>query len=364
MTRLPRILFGVVFSLFLFFEGAADALVLNPSLGVGQGAVLGSITASYDYEGDPSGFPTMVAYFEYAPSGIVPDGADLRWFQVVTYNEPIQPEYLALGLKPATWRNKDVNYYGMPFTDSPKGGYDYQRPAGDDNEPFYWHTEAEWPEVHKKGSDFFIVDTPKRYTPGVTSFETYLTLHFRDEDPETIYLLEDASFSWQLSLVEQGPLLAIWAGAPKPLPNANTPENAAYLEEALANAGFANWRVEPSLTLESAESYEAVPKPPSPGEGATKGFPGFPAPGLTHVPDRWGSMWERTPQAPSSNVDWQGLSVSPGAQSPPGAVWERTFQAPPASVGWQGLNASPGAQSPPAFFWERAPQVPATGIGH
>jgi len=206
------------------------------------------------------------------------------------------------------------------------------------------------------------VDTPKRFTPGVTAFESYLVLHFREEEPKTIYLLEDASFSWRLLLVEQGPLLAIYARPPTPVPNANTPENAAYLETALANAGFADWTVEPALSFESGGSSETLLQPTSPVEDLTGGFPGFPTPGVTAPQDRWSTVWERAPQAPSSSVDWQSLSASPGAQNPPGVLWERIPQAPSSSVDWQSLSASPVAQNPLGAVWERTPQAPSSSV--
>ena len=306
MRRLSRIWFAVVFSLSIFIGSIAGALELKPSFGAGQSSVVGTLTTSYDYTGDPSGFPTMFARFEYADSKAVPEGWQLRWFQVVTQYDTINPVYQAAGVKPATWKNKDVTVYGMPFTDPPRGGYDYQQPAGDDSEPFYWHTQTEWPQAHKEGSYTLIVDTPKRYAPGMTAFETCLVLYRPLEEPKTIYLLEDGSFTWELRVVKQGSFLAIGVRSPRPVSNANTPAHAAYLEEALANAGFANWSVEPVPPRDFAGSPEAVPKDPSPVTGAVGGA-GFAMPGASRFQDLRSSLSARASQMPSFSIGQQGL---------------------------------------------------------
>jgi hypothetical protein len=240
----------IFFSFWFYPADIAIALVLQPTYDASQSKNIsvGELKTDYDYRGDDSGFPTMVSKFENADMGkSIDDGCQLRWFQVVTRYDPVTPNYIEAGVKPATYKNKGVTLYGMPFTDPPRGGYDYQQPAGDDSEPFYWNTLTEWPLVQEEGSYSLIVDTPKRYSPGITGFQTCLVLYCPDKGPKTIYLLENGCFSWELNVAKAaGSLLSISTQSPMAVPNVNSPTHIAFLQTGLDNAGFSDWNVEPT----------------------------------------------------------------------------------------------------------------------
>ncbi len=335
---------ALAFAVCIYSGGLFAALTLEPGCGASQSVAVGTLKATYDYEGDRSGFPTMVTQFDYAvpASEAVPEGCELRWFQVVTRYDPIQPEYLDKGVKSATWRGEDVASYGLPFTDPPRGGYDYQQPAGDDNEPFYWNTATEWPQANKPGNYSLIVDTPKRFAPGVTGFETCLVLYCPLQDPKTLYLLEDGCFTWELRLSKQSNLLAIGARSPRPVQNANTPGHAAYLQQALDNAGFADWKIEAVPPCDVGGSAAQISSGALPMTALMGGVSGLQIPAAGGFPAPAGSFPAiPTPaaggfQAPA--VDSPGLPApaAGGFQGQFGALAQRIAQMPAFGAGLPG----------------------------
>ena len=230
----------------------------------GEMVPLGALESSYNRLGDPEGFHTLRAYFILdTPLGIsLDDEYDYRWFQVLVEDDPPYA---------VTADNRQLTT--IPFVDPPPGGYQYQLPEGDDYDPFYWNTLTEWPFFHGEGVGTSITDRPARYTSGRTIFETCVVLYDPD-NPGECKLLDNSCFTWGMDITGFRSFVRGAFLNPEPVEDSNTPEHAAYLEEALENTGFADWNIvatcpacEGEEDVQAAEVADAIEIPEIPVGG-------------------------------------------------------------------------------------------------
>ena len=228
---------------------------------------LGTLRAAYEWYSNPLGVYTMVARFEdFTELGKEMDtdkGYDFRWFQVLTAMTPL-PENLK-------WAGGNVETF--PFVDNPKGGFEYLSHIEEyrnNDAPFYW-APSDWELSHVEGEYSWVYDSPNRLEE--TYFQTCLCLYDPSSGDKTIYLLDDGCFTWGMKITglkifgkagrleeidgNETNLLelpentqVIWTTGeytkPETVEDSNSYEQAAYLQEALQNAGFSDWRVLPT----------------------------------------------------------------------------------------------------------------------
>ena len=228
---------------------------------------LGTLRSAYEWYSNPLGVYTMVARFEdlteHGKEIDLESGYDYRWLQVITSMTPL-PENLK-------WAGGNVDTF--PFVDNPKGGFEYLSHIEEyrnNDMPFYW-IPSDWEVSHEDGEYSWVYDTPNRLE--ATYFLTCLCLYDSTSGDRTIYLLDDGCFTWGMKITElkifgkagrlevidgeETNLLdlpegtqVIWTAGeytkPETVEDSNSYEQAAYLEEALVNAGFDDWRVLPT----------------------------------------------------------------------------------------------------------------------
>ena len=170
-------------------------------------------------------------------------GWDYRWLMVVFGSNQ-------------TVMNASGTEVDYPMVYPPAGGTDQ---ATFDSDPFFWDTEAVWPERHLEGEvSYFGYQYPaERFEPGGDEIAEAFIVLYNPAYPKKIVLLENGSFAFGLFYsTEYNEQYGLTGSQLIPPFNAktdlgreiNTQSTADYLEEALANAGYDGWTVIPSCS--------------------------------------------------------------------------------------------------------------------